>query len=132
MNLSAEIISVLDALCEKFGIAVDWTQENILPYAEQLCKRLISYEIATSIYWIGFAAVIALLGAFVCFRISRYSRRTHDTGIIPLMWFIGYICVLAVLFILAMQAYDIITAYVFPESVIINQLRMFVAGLQVN
>lgn len=38
-----KIIEALDLLCEKFGIAVDWTSENILPYAYELCLRYTHY-----------------------------------------------------------------------------------------
>ena len=31
MNISQQIIEVLNALSEKVGIAIDWTSENILP-----------------------------------------------------------------------------------------------------
>ena len=30
--MSQQIIEVLDYLFEKFGIAIDWTSENIMPY----------------------------------------------------------------------------------------------------
>lgn len=39
MTVSEQIISVLDALCEKFGIAINWTEENVIPYVEILCKN---------------------------------------------------------------------------------------------
>ena len=39
MNFSQEIINVLDYLCNKFGIAIDWTSENVIPYIEELCER---------------------------------------------------------------------------------------------
>ena len=47
---SDEIIKILDALCEKFGMAIDWTTENITPYLENLAGRIISFEISTSIF----------------------------------------------------------------------------------
>lgn len=47
--MSDEIIKVLDALAEKFGIAVDWTRQNIQPYIEDLCHRIVGYELTTSI-----------------------------------------------------------------------------------
>ena len=31
MTVSEQIIQVIDALCEKFGIAIDWTTQNIIP-----------------------------------------------------------------------------------------------------
>lgn len=32
MTVSDQIINVLDALCEKFGLVIDWTSENVVPY----------------------------------------------------------------------------------------------------
>lgn len=32
MQVSDQIIQVLDAICDKFGLAVDWTSTNVLPY----------------------------------------------------------------------------------------------------
>ena len=49
MTVSEQIIQVIDALCEKFGIVVDWTSESVIPYLEILCTKLIKYEICTSI-----------------------------------------------------------------------------------
>lgn len=44
-----EVIKVLDALSEKFGIVIDWTQQNIQPYIQDLCHRIVQYKLATSI-----------------------------------------------------------------------------------
>ena len=32
MKVSNQIIEVLEYLCQKFGIVIDWTSESILPY----------------------------------------------------------------------------------------------------
>lgn len=47
--MSEEIIKILDALADKFGIAIDWTSSNVLPYLQQLCTKYVRCEIATSI-----------------------------------------------------------------------------------
>ena len=51
MTVSEQIIQVLDALGEKMGIAIDWTSQNVLPVAQQICERYIRYEIVMSILW---------------------------------------------------------------------------------
>ena len=51
MTVSEQIIKVLDALGEKIGIAVDWTSQNVVPVAQQICERYIRYEIVMSILW---------------------------------------------------------------------------------
>ena len=50
MTVSSEIIEVLDYLGEKFGIAIDWTSNNVLPYLQALVDKFIKWEISTSIY----------------------------------------------------------------------------------
>lgn len=52
MTVSEQIIQVLDALGEKIGIAVDWTSQNVVPVAQQICERYIRYETVMSILWI--------------------------------------------------------------------------------
>ena len=64
MIVSDQIISVLNALCEKFGIVVDWTAANILPYAKDLCGRIITYEIATEIACSIIAIIITVAFGF--------------------------------------------------------------------
>ena len=60
--MSEEIIKVLDALAEKFGVAVDWTSANVIPYLEQLCGKYVNYEIATSVIWMLFGIGCLILG----------------------------------------------------------------------
>ena len=45
MTVSSEIIEVLDYLGEKFGIAIDWTSNNVLPYLQTLADKFIKWEI---------------------------------------------------------------------------------------
>ena len=52
MSFSSQFIEVLDALCAKFGIVIDWTSQNVMPYLTDLATRLVSYEIWTSAAWI--------------------------------------------------------------------------------
>ena len=37
--MSNEVIKVLDAFSQKFGIAINWTSENIMPYLQQLGEK---------------------------------------------------------------------------------------------
>lgn len=57
--MSDEIIKVLDNLGEKFGVVIDWTQQNIQPYAQDLCQRVTQYKLSTSI--VGLVIAILLL-----------------------------------------------------------------------
>ena len=65
MSLSKEIIEILDYLGRKFGIAIDWTSENVVPYIEDLCARYIKFEIYTSIMWIVLCVGIMALAGII-------------------------------------------------------------------
>lgn len=47
--MSDEIIKILDDLGQRFGIAIDWSSQNVMPYLQDLVRRFTTYEIATSI-----------------------------------------------------------------------------------
>ena len=42
MEISEQVIKVLDAVCDKFGIAIDWSSNNVIPYIEQLRNKIIT------------------------------------------------------------------------------------------
>ena len=75
MNVSDQIIQVIEHLAQKFGIAINWSSENIMPIVEELCTKYISYEIMTSKMWLIFGAVlfilIALIGVMTLVDISN-------------------------------------------------------------
>ena len=63
--MSEEVIKVLDALAEKFGIAIDWTSANVFPYLQQLCGKYVRYEIVTSIVWMLVGICLLFIGKYV-------------------------------------------------------------------
>lgn len=63
MSFSNELIKILDDLGKRFGIAIDWTKQNVMPYIEDLGKRIIKYE--TTIDLIGFLWTFLLTTGFI-------------------------------------------------------------------
>lgn len=72
--ISDEIIKVLDVLGEKFGIVIDWTQQNIQSYIQDLCQRVIQYKLSTSI--IGLIIAILLLAISIIWFIYTIKITT--------------------------------------------------------
>lgn len=69
--MSEEIIKVFDYIGDKLGIAIDYTQENIQPYLEDLWHRFITYEIVVHSIW----TLISLVGIIICsYLIVRYFK----------------------------------------------------------
>ena len=81
---SEEIIKVINELCEKFGIAIDWTSQNVLPYLQELCHRIAIYKISTSAIGVFIGLVFLVLGICLCKKIiSEYlycQKNQKDTA----------------------------------------------------
>lgn len=128
MELSAQVITVMDALCEKIGIAVDWSQQNVLPYFQELIGKFITYEIATSAVWI----CLVLIGMFASFKGCKFLYNKsindwHDEGgiVVAVVLGLGMTLIGTVVFI--EQVFDIVTCITLPEKIIfdmISQLKI--------
>ena len=122
MSFSSQFIEVIDALCEKFGIAIDWTSQNVMPYLTDLATRLISYEIWTSVVWI----VILGVAFVVIWKLTKNMRKDDSFGneeICVGAWFVcGFIGIIFVV-VACVEVFDIIRALTIPEVVIYGFLK---------
>lgn len=75
MKFSNEIIKILDDLGKRIGFAIDWSNKNVMPYLEELMRRFITWEIATSIIWIILGVVMTSLGGVF----ARYIWKNRDS-----------------------------------------------------
>lgn len=123
MQISEQVIEVLDYLCEKMGITIDWTSANILPYLSMLCEKYIRYEIATSAVWL-FVGIIGIIVsvAFIRKAAAKLKESEYDD-----IWIIYIaICVIAMLIfilIFLQQIFDIIECCTIPEKVILEYVQ---------
>jgi uncharacterized membrane protein len=128
MKVSEQIISVLNALCEKFGIVVDWTTNNVLPYIQDLCGRIINYSIATNIATIVFLIILFL--AFL-FTFKYMLKKGSEDNWYSDGWLFGAIlsgvvfgiCTLLCFIMIPMSVMDIIKACTIPELTIIEMVE---------
>ena len=120
MTISNEIIKVLEYLGAKFGVAIDWTSSNVMPFINQLMEKYISWEISTSIAWIVITSIVLLLS--IVFGILDLSNDWTDGCsfilIIPL--------VVSMLVLIGSQIFDIITCVKFPELQIIEYIQYLI------
>lgn len=72
--ISDEIIKVLDNLCIKFGIAIDWTNQNIMPYLQDLMTRFIKYKTATDILWLIIGAILFALAIVGLKKLTKWRK----------------------------------------------------------
>ena len=77
--MSEEIIKVLDELGKRFGIVIDWSNQNIIPYLQELFKRFICYRNITACVWIIVSIAITIGGVVMLRSLNRW-RKSDDYG----------------------------------------------------
>lgn len=134
--MSEEVIKILDALAEKFGLAIDWTSANVLPYLQQLCGKYVTYEIATSVVWMLIGICLLFIGKYVVGKTKycwgEYNEDLdsyYDVGTIWLGILAGCVIIVGIIVVLC-QTFDIITCITFPEKIIIEELQMVYSSLK--
>lgn len=121
MTISSEIIEVLDYLGEKFGIAIDWTSNNVLPYLQALVDKFIKWEISTSILWIAIAIFIIAM-AIVLMNLKGF--REIDEEIYGMLWIPSGLLILGFFVVICVQIFDIIECNVFPEKALYDFIKV--------
>lgn len=120
MTVSSQIIEVINDLCAKFGVVVDWTAENMMPALQTLAEKYIRWEIATSVAWIAIAIIVAVV--FVAVDIIAFRSKWDDGFTIPFTMFAA--CAVVGTFIaICVQTFDIIEATTFPEKAIFEYIQ---------
>lgn len=121
MTVSNQIIEVLDALCNKFGLAIDWSSQNILPYIQELTAKIVNYEFWTSIIWILIFIIFTII--FII-TINNLIHTPNFNWIedSPKTFFTVLFCIAEGIFLILFfsQIFDIITCITFPEQVVFD------------
>ena len=118
--MSDEIIKILDDLGRRFGIVIDWSSQNVMPYLKDLMSRYIDYEVMTSIAWIVIGAIMLVGG--IIFTIIFVE---NDCDCAPLISLGVAICGAVMI---GVQVFDIITCYTIPEKVIIEYINSLLSS----
>jgi xanthosine utilization system XapX-like protein len=136
MTVSEQIIQVIDALCAKFGLAIDWTSENVIPYLTTLCGKLVLYEIWTSVFWIVFMTALTISSIIATKKFApifkngvEEDRENYDCGwqIGTVLAIIGLIALyIATICVIGTQITDIIKCTTFPEMYIFEYVQSII------
>lgn len=123
MSFSSEAISIIDYIASKFGIAIDWSSQNILPIIQDLAGKYITWEISTSIAWI----VIAIIFEIILAVLIRNDYKRWNSEVITVF---GSIIAVALIPVIACQIFDIIRCITFPELQIFQYLQSIVRTMK--
>lgn len=79
MTFSEQFKDIFNMLCEKIGVAIDWTQENIVPYVMELCKRFVILNIVEEALWLVSSIIAVVIIGFLSKKIFEDYRKCADT-----------------------------------------------------
>lgn len=77
---SNQIIEILNEVCNKLGIAVDWTSENVLPQVKIVCEKYIRYIIVQKSIMCGWGFLFVCIGIVYGIILLKQYRRCKTTG----------------------------------------------------
>lgn len=122
--MSKEIIEILDYVGAKFGLAIDWTDKNVLPYIKELAEHYIDYELWTS----TMCVIVCMIIMFICVRtLKRKWRLAIDEWDDESIAFCtgSIILIIFILVITGFEIVDIVKCITFPEM----QIYEYLSGL---
>ena len=120
--VSSQIIDVINELCSKFGIAIDWSQKNVQPYLESLVTKAVNYELYTSVMWIVIGAILFGIGLFYLSKADKCKERYINKDSYRILgWFL---LIIAILFIIR-NTNDVIKCITFPEKVVFDMISIY-------
>lgn len=119
--MSSEVIKILDDLCARFGIAIDWTSENVIPQLEKISESLVRYERATSIMWLVFGVILIAFGVALVIADIHFDCEGF-------FCIIGGFVIVIGLIVAIREITDIIACNTFPEKVLMDYLAHYMKG----
>lgn len=72
--MNEEIIKVLDELGKRFGVAIDWSNQNIMPYLQELGARFIAYKTATGILTIVVLSILIVISSIAIAKLVKWKK----------------------------------------------------------
>lgn len=115
LSVSKEMIETLDYLFEKFGVVVDWSNGELLPYLQRLADKIVNYKASIAWLWIA-VAIVGLIVGIVCIVVDI---KCGDGGWLVL----GIFLIVVALIIVIVNSYTLIGCKTFEEKIILDYLK---------
>lgn len=115
-----EIIKVLDKIGEQFGVAIDWSSANVMPYLQDLLARYTNYLFYSSIVYLVVAIAMLTVGILLFKHAYKLYKENKDCfitgGLAILLCFMGFMGAMD-------RTLAIIELKTVPERAIIREIK---------
>ena len=122
--MSEEIIKVLDELGKRFGVVIDWSNQNIIPYLQELLKRFICYRNITACVWIIISIAMTISGVVMIRFLNKWIKSEdfnsdYDNEGLAIVGYAFSICIIALgIGLIIGNMFGIVKNVCMPEMVV--------------
>lgn len=79
MTISSEITNILNDLGSRFGVVIDWSSQNVVPYVQDLVSRIAKLEMVNSVGAICFGIIsLVITVLLIRFIFKHYEDLNFD------------------------------------------------------
>lgn len=131
--MSDEIIKVLNNLGEKFGMTIDWTSQNVMPYLQDLMNRFIGLQNAKAIVWMVISLIVLIVLIIIIVKtikhIKKLFKEKYDYGDrvfwYSLVWMFGGFLIIVFLAVLFGNLFGLFQNIYTPEITLLEYITNY-------
>ena len=114
--MSEEVIKIFDNISSRFGVVIDWTSENVIPYLQELFNKYVLCESIITLIWLILGIGCSIAG--IIFIKKNIQYKDYEFFII-----FGIIGLIFGIIVTLISSIHLIQCLTFPESLIIEMLK---------
>ena len=84
--MDKELCNVIDKIAEKIGVAIDWSNENVMPYIQDIMQRYRTMNIVNDIIVTTVCAIIITICVIVAVKITK-GITNGSQNMVSSIWF---------------------------------------------
>ena len=129
--MSEEIIKVIDELGKRFGVAIDWSNQNIIPYLQELLKRFICYRNITACVLIITSIAMTIGGVVMINFLNKWKKSDNynksygsEDDLLAELGYIFSICIITLgIGLIIGNMFGIVKNICMPEMVVYEYIK---------
>jgi uncharacterized BrkB/YihY/UPF0761 family membrane protein len=140
-TVADQIIQVINALCEKFGIAFNWTADNLWPFVEKVGAKIVMYKIIACCIGLLIGIVLTIVALIflrkalkyynVCYKRDEFDDNrsySHLKCVMAGFWVVFGTLAIAALILIFTNIFGLMQAIVVPERVVYDYIAGMLTG----
>lgn len=126
-----QIIQVIEYLGQKFGIAIDWSAENILPIAQTLMEKIARWCVAENIFYVALSLVGLMVSIIIVPKCIKKIPSIEYNDELGQFLYVGGLVIFGIIGIagiigICVNTYYLVRSICFPELVVFEYIQSFI------